>query len=60
VVQEGDVLLVIEAMKMLNDLRSRVSGSITAVNIAERDRVELGQPLIEISEGQAPSRYETS
>jgi biotin carboxyl carrier protein len=50
VVQEGDIILVIEAMKMLNDLRSRVSGSVTAVHVNERDRVELGQPLIEISE----------
>jgi len=50
VVQQGDVICVVEAMKMLNDLRSRVSGVVTAVNVTEKDRVELGQRLIEISE----------
>jgi biotin carboxyl carrier protein len=50
VVQEGDIIIVIEAMKMLNDLRSRVSGVVTAVPVQEKDRVELGQILIEISE----------
>jgi biotin carboxyl carrier protein len=37
-------------MKMLNDLRSRVSGVVTNVLVQEKDRVELGQALIEISE----------
>ena len=50
VVQEGDIIIVIEAMKMLNDLRSRVTGVVTTVFVSEKDRVELGQPLIEISE----------
>jgi oxaloacetate decarboxylase alpha subunit len=50
VVQSGDVILVIEAMKMLNDLRARVGGIVTAVPVAERDRVEIGQRLVEISE----------
>ncbi|MGE0060068.1 MAG: acetyl-CoA carboxylase biotin carboxyl carrier protein subunit [Dehalococcoidia bacterium] len=51
VVQEGDVIIVVEAMKMLNDMRSRVSGTVTKVYVGEKDRVELGQALIEISEG---------
>jgi biotin carboxyl carrier protein len=50
VVQEGDIIIVVEAMKMLNDLRSRVAGVVTTVFVQEKDRVELGQPLIEISE----------
>ena len=51
-VQQGDVIAVIEAMKMLNDLRSRVSGVVTTVHVQEKDRVEIGQRLIEISEHQ--------
>lgn len=51
-VQPGDVIAVVEAMKMLNDLRSRVSGVVTAVHVQEKDRVEIGQRLIEISEHQ--------
>lgn len=50
VVQQGDVLAVVEAMKMLNDLRSRVAGVVTDVFVAEKDRVELGQRLVEVSE----------
>jgi biotin carboxyl carrier protein len=51
-VQQGDVIAVVEAMKMLNDLRSRVSGVVSAVPVREKDRVEIGQVLIQISEHQ--------
>jgi biotin carboxyl carrier protein len=47
-VAQGDVTLIIEAMKMLNELRSRVSGEVVAVHVAERDRVEIGAPLLEV------------
>lgn len=50
VVQQGDVLCVIEAMKMLNDLRARVGGVVSNVMVGEKDRVELGQRLVELSE----------
>jgi biotin carboxyl carrier protein len=53
-VEAGDVIAVVEAMKMLNDLRSRVSGVVSLVHVQEKDRVELGQRLIEISEHQPP------
>jgi biotin carboxyl carrier protein len=49
-VAQGDVLLVVEAMKMLNELRSRVAGSVTAVNPEAGQRVEIGEVLVEISE----------
>ena len=50
VVQQGDVLAVVEAMKMLNDLRARVPGVVSGVFVTEKDRVELGQRVVEISE----------
>ena len=50
VVAQGDVVLVIEAMKMLNDLRSRVAGVVSEVYVTEKDRVEIGQKLLEITE----------
>ncbi len=50
-VTAGDVLLVVEAMKMLNELRSRVGGRLFAVHVKERDRVEIGNPLVEVREG---------
>jgi biotin carboxyl carrier protein len=53
-VEVGRVLIIIEAMKMLNELKARVAGRVSAVRVAERDRVDIGAPLIEISEpGQA-------
>jgi acetyl/propionyl-CoA carboxylase alpha subunit len=49
-VAQNDVLVVVEAMKMLNELRARVAGEVGAVHIAERDRVEIGARLIEVTE----------
>lgn len=50
VVERGDVLMVVEAMKMLNELRARVPGVVSTVNFGERDRVEIGTVLVEIGE----------
>jgi biotin carboxyl carrier protein len=50
VVERGDVLMVVEAMKMLNDLRSRVGGVVSAVNAEKTDRVEIGFVLVELRE----------
>jgi biotin carboxyl carrier protein len=49
-VAQGDVLMVIEAMKMLNELRARVPGRVSSVNAQEGDRVEIGTLLVEITE----------
>lgn len=49
-VAQGDVLLVIEAMKMLNELRSRVAGTVSALRAEAGQRVEIGEVLVEISE----------
>lgn len=49
-VERGDVLMVVEAMKMLNDLRARVGGLVAAVNAAKGDRVEIGTILVELRE----------
>jgi len=49
-VSRGDVLMVVEAMKMLNDLRSRVEGVVSAINVSKGQRVEIGEALAEISE----------
>jgi biotin carboxyl carrier protein len=49
-VEQGHVLIVVEAMKMLNDLRSRVEGIVSEVFVNEKERVEIGQRLVEIRE----------
>lgn len=47
-VQKGDVLLVLEAMKMLNEVRAPVSGTVTAVNVQPGATVETSQVLLEL------------
>ena len=51
----GDVLLVVEAMKMLNDLRCRVEGTVAVVNVTKGQRVEIGEALVEVSEVDTPA-----
>lgn len=46
-VKEGDKLLVLEAMKMKNDIVSPISGVIKAINIKVGDRVSKNQILVE-------------
>ena len=54
-VSRGDVLMVVEAMKMLNDLRCRVEGRVAVVNVTKGQRVEIGEALVEISEQNTPA-----
>jgi biotin carboxyl carrier protein len=49
-VHRGDVLLVLEAMKMEMPVRATADGTITAVNCREGEMVQAGQELIEIDE----------
>jgi acetyl-CoA carboxylase biotin carboxyl carrier protein len=47
-VSPGDVLCIIEAMKMMNQIESDLAGRVTAVLVKNGDPVEFGQPLFEI------------
>lgn len=44
-IQKGDVLCVIEAMKLFNDIESEVSGKIVKVLVDDSSPVEFDQPL---------------
>jgi acetyl-CoA carboxylase biotin carboxyl carrier protein len=44
-VKEGQVLCIIEAMKMMNQIESDRAGKITAIMCKAGDPVEFGQPL---------------
>jgi biotin carboxyl carrier protein len=46
-VKRGDVLLVLEAMKMRNLIKAPHDGRIAAVHVASGDKVVKGQVLIE-------------
>ncbi len=45
-VAEGDVLLVIEAMKMNNELQAQRSGAVSEVYVTKGQRVEQGSSLL--------------
>jgi acetyl-CoA carboxylase biotin carboxyl carrier protein len=47
-VKEGDVLCIIEAMKMMNQIESDRAGKVTAIMVRNGDPVEFGQPLFVI------------
>jgi acetyl/propionyl-CoA carboxylase alpha subunit len=45
-VAEGDVLVVVEAMKMQNELHARRAGQVKAVYVSVGQRVDQGTPLL--------------
>ncbi|AOH46291.1 acetyl-CoA carboxylase biotin carboxyl carrier protein subunit [Propionibacterium sp. NM47_B9-13] len=49
-VDQGDTLLVLEAMKMKNDLHADHSAVVEAVLVDKGDQVKYGQPLIQFRE----------
>lgn len=44
-VAEGDVLCIIEAMKMMNQITAEFSGTVKAIEVENGEAVEYGQPL---------------
>ena len=48
-VNEGDVVCIVEAMKMMNEIKSEFSGKVLSVNVENSQPVEYGQALFEIS-----------
>ena len=47
-VSNGDVVIILEAMKMETEIRSAFDGTVSAVLVKEGDGVTNGQPLIEL------------
>lgn len=48
IVKKGQVLCIIEAMKMMNQIESDKAGRITSVMVQNGEPVEFGQPLFTI------------
>jgi len=48
VVAEGDVVIILEAMKMETEVRARVAGTVSSVNVKEGDAVAVGQILVSL------------
>lgn len=47
-VKQGDVLCIIEAMKMMNQIESDKAGRVVSILVKNGDPVEFGQPLFVI------------
>jgi acetyl-CoA carboxylase biotin carboxyl carrier protein len=45
VIKEGQVLCIVEAMKLMNEIESKVSGRVVKVVVENGQPVEFGQPL---------------
>ncbi|WP_122646860.1 acetyl-CoA carboxylase biotin carboxyl carrier protein [Enterococcus mediterraneensis] len=50
-VKKGDVLCIVEAMKVMNEITSDVSGEIVEVLVENEQAVEYNQPLFAVKEG---------
>ena len=50
-VKKGDVLCIIEAMKLMNEIESEFSGTVADILVKDGDMVEYGTPLFKIKEG---------
>lgn len=50
VVNQGDTLLILEAMKMENEIKAGIDGVIKSIHVKEGDALESGQLMVEIEE----------
>ena len=51
-VKKGDLLLILEAMKMEHRITSPMDGKVEAIHVAAGDQVENGQLLVTINENE--------
>lgn len=47
-ISSGDVLCIVEAMKLMNEIESEVSGEIVDILVQNGNMVEYGQPLFKV------------
>ena len=47
-IKEGDVIGIVEAMKMMNQIESEFSGVVEAILVEDGKPVEFGQPLVRV------------
>lgn len=45
----GDTLVILEAMKLENDVKSQVSGTVTKILVSKGTAVKNGDPIIEVA-----------
>ena len=53
-VDVGQVVCIIEAMKLMNEIKSEVAGRLIEILVENGDAVEFGQPLFAIEPSEKP------
>ncbi len=51
-IEEGQTVCIIEAMKLMNEVRSPLSGTLVSVLVENGEPVEFGQPLFVLESAQ--------
>jgi len=51
VVKDGDVLCIIEAMKLMNEIKSEIGGTVIEILVQNGQTVEYDQPILKIKKG---------
>ena len=47
-VEQGDVICIVEAMKLMNEIQAPISGIVTEILVENEEVVEYGQPIMRI------------
>ncbi len=50
-IKDGDVLCIVEAMKLMNEIKSEIAGTVLEVMVKNGQPVEFDQPLFKIQKG---------
>ncbi|MHC5227242.1 acetyl-CoA carboxylase biotin carboxyl carrier protein [Enterococcus sp. LJL99] len=51
-VKKGEIICIVEAMKLMNEITATVDGVITEVLVSNEEVVEFNQPLFRVSKGE--------
>lgn len=49
IIEKGDVICIVEAMKMMNEIKSEFDGKITSIDVEDGSPVEFGQKIITVN-----------
>jgi acetyl-CoA carboxylase biotin carboxyl carrier protein len=50
-IKEGDVLCIVEAMKLMNEIKAEISGTVLEILVKNGQPVEFDQPLFKVQKG---------
>ena len=54
-ISSGEVLCIIEAMKVMNEIQSETAGEVVEILVEDGESVEYGQPLFKIAKAKNDS-----